>query len=188
MKEIGNSIYKLEEIIRKLFYKLFRETALKASLGSCGNNVHISEKCNIKGNKNIFIGNNVSIGPDSLLWSTKAKLRIDNNVVIGPRLSVITGDHRVDIIGKYIFEIKDNEKKDENDLDVTIEKDVWIGANVTILKGVTISEGCVIGAGSIVTKSTKPYGIYIGQPAKFFRTRFTEEEIVKHKSMLDRRK
>ncbi len=51
-------------------------------------------------------------------------------------------------------------------LGVEIGDDVWVGAGVRILDGVKIGSGCVIGTGSVVTKSTDPYGVYVGVPAK----------------------
>jgi len=42
-----------------------------------------------------------------------------------------------------------------------------IGVSVTLLPGVVIGENCLIGGGSVVTKDTKPRGIYIGVPAKY---------------------
>lgn len=172
-RKIGSVIYKVEEVVRKTFYKAFRESVIKCSLGSCGKNVHIAEKCDIKGNKNINIGNDVAIGPHALLWTTGAKLTIKDKVIIGPRLSIITGDHKIDIIGKYMADITADEKDEKDE-----------GANVTILKGVTIAEGCVIGGGAVVTKSTEPYGIYVGVPARHIRERFTDEEIQEHKKGL----
>lgn len=145
MNKIGSIIYKTEELIRKIFYKVFRESVIKCSLGSCGKNVHIAEKCDIKGNNNIYIGNDVAIGPRALLWTTGANIFIKDKVIIGPSLSVITGNHRINIVGKYMADVTAEEKDIEDDQDVVIEDDVWIGANVTILKGVTIAEGCVIG-------------------------------------------
>lgn len=61
--------------------------------------------------------------------------------------------------------------------EIVIESDVWIGTRVMVLPGVTIGHGCVIGAGSVVTKNCQPYGIYAGNPARFIRSRFTEEKI-----------
>ena len=55
-------------------------------------------------------------------------------------------------VGKYMADVTDEEKDDENDQHVIIEKDVWIGANVTILKGVTVAEGCVIGGDRVNKK------------------------------------
>lgn len=147
MNKIGRFIYKIEEVVRKLFYKVFRESAIKSSLGCCGKNVHISEKSDIKGIENIHIGNDVAVGPHSLLWSTDAKIFIKDKVIIGPGLSIITGNHRINVVGKYMADITVAEKEKNDDQDVIIEKDVWIGANVTILKGVIVAEGCVIGGG-----------------------------------------
>lgn len=151
MNKIGRYIYGTEEFVRKVFYKIFRESVIKSSLGNCGKNVHIAEKSDIKGIGNISIGDDVAIGPHALLWTTRANIIIKEKVVIGPRLSIITGDHKMNAVGKYMADVtdeeKDEEKDEENDQDVIIEKDVWIGANVTILKGVTVAEGCVIGGG-----------------------------------------
>lgn len=52
---------------------------------------------------------------------------------------------------------------------VTVEDEVWIGAHVTILPGVIVRHHCVLGAGSVVTKSTEPYGVYAGVPARRIR-------------------
>ena len=184
MNKIGYIVFKIEEFVRKVFYKVFRESVIKCSLGSCGKNVHIAEKSDIKGNENVYVGNDVAIGPRSLLWTTGAKIFIKDKVIVGPGLSIITGDHKIDIVGKYMADVTVNEKDKEDDQDVIIEKDVWIGSNVTILKGVTIAEGCVIGGGAVVTKSTEPYGIYVGVPAKYCKSRFSEEELKEHKRLL----
>ena len=87
-------------------------------------------------------------------------------------------------VQKDSADVTDEEKDDENDQDVIIEKDVWIGANVTILKGVTVAEGCVIGAGTVLTKSTHPYGIYVGVPGRRVSERFENEELEDHINIL----
>lgn len=75
-------------------------------------------------------------------------------------------------------------KDPDNDQDVIIEGDNWIGMNTTILKGVTIGRGCIVAAGAIVTKSTPPYSIVAGVPAKVIKMRFSEEDIIRHESAL----
>lgn len=57
---------------------------------------------------------------------------------------------------------------------VTIEKFACVGVNCVIMPGVTLAEGSVIGAGSIVTKSTEPWTIYVGSPAKPIKMRDKE--------------
>jgi acetyltransferase-like isoleucine patch superfamily enzyme len=61
---------------------------------------------------------------------------------------------------------------------VTIEKYACIGVNSIIMPGVTIAEGSVIGAGSIVTKSTEPWTVYVGSPAKPVKMR-DKDDIIK---------
>ena len=109
---------------------------------------------------------------------------IKEKVIIGPRLSIITGDHKIDVIGKYMFDVTDDEKDEDDDQDVIIEKDVWIGANVTILKGVTVAEGSVVGAGTVLTKNTDPYGVYVGVPGKRISERFKNKELEDHIKIL----
>ena len=184
INKIGSLVYRSEEFVRKVFYKILRESVIKSSFGSCGKNVHIAEKSDIKGIGNISIGDDVAIGPHALLWTTRANIIIKEKVIIGPGLSIITGDHKMNAVGKYMADVTDEEKDDENDQDVIIEKDVWIGANVTILKGVTVAEGCVIGAGTVLTKSTHPYGIYVGVPGRRVSERFTNEELEDHINIL----
>jgi acetyltransferase-like isoleucine patch superfamily enzyme len=58
---------------------------------------------------------------------------------------------------------------------IVIEDDVWIGAGARILDGVTIARGSVIGAGSVVTKSTQPYSIVVGVPAKIVSSRLANQ-------------
>lgn len=136
----------------------------------------------IQGAENLSIGNNVSIGYNAIFYCTLSKIRIEDNVVIGPGLTIIAGDHNFTVVGKYICDV--NDKLPENDQDVVIESDCWIGANVTILKGVRIGRGSVIAACSCVTKSIPPYAIVGGVPAKHIKNRFSPEQIKKHELRL----
>lgn len=179
-------VYKLQELVRKAVYKLLREPFIKASFRYCGKNVHIAECCDFKGNENISIGDGSSIGYGSVLWSTRANIRIGEKSFTGPHVTIITGNHRTNFVGKYMADISDCEKEKTDDADVIIKNDVWIGANVTILKGVTIEEGCVIAAGAVVTHSTEPYGVYGGVPATKIKDRFSEEQLIKHINLLNK--
>lgn len=78
-------------------------------------------------------------------------------------------------------------KLPENDQDVIFEGDNWIGMNVTVLKGVTIGRGCIVAAGAVVNKSTPPYSIVGGVPAKVLKMRFTPEQITEHEAILYRK-
>ena len=54
---------------------------------------------------------------------------------------------------------------------VYIARHVIIGSSSTILPGVEITEGCAVGAMSLITKSTLPWGIYAGIPARRVKER-----------------
>lgn len=49
---------------------------------------------------------------------------------------------------------------------IVIEDYVWLGPRVIVLPGVTVREGCVVAASAVVTRSTEPYGVYAGIPAR----------------------
>ena len=117
-----------------------------------------------------------------------APVILGDNIMFGPGVMMITGDHRTDVIGKYMIEVTEAEKLPENDAPIVIEGDNWIGANVTILKGVTIHEGAVVAAGAVVTKDVPAYAIVGGVPAKVLRCRFTEDELKQHLELLQKRK
>lgn len=147
----------------------------KREMKRCGRGVYLRPmSSDFKGLENLSIGDGTSIPKGATFYCTKAPLTIGKKVIFGPKPTIITGDHRIDIQGKYIIDITDDEKLPENDQPVTIEDGCWIGANVTILKGVTIGHDSVVAAGSVVTKSCEPYSIIGGVPAKLIRKRFEE--------------
>ncbi|MBR5540014.1 MAG: acyltransferase [Clostridia bacterium] len=144
---------------------------IRRSFGACGKNVMFTKNSSITGVRNLYVGNNVSLSSATILC-TRAKLIIGDDVMFGPHVTVVTGDHRIDIPDRPMISIKDSEKMPENDQDVVIENDVWVGANATILKGVTIGTGSVISAGAVVTKDVPPFSIVGGVPAKVIKKRF----------------
>ena len=157
----------------------------KRAMKHCGKGVYLRPmSSDIKGLWNLSVGDYTSIPKGSIFYCTRAELLIGNKVIFGPRPTIITGDHKIDIVGKYICDVTDKDKLPENDLPVVIEDDCWIGANVTILKGVTIGRGSVIAAGAVVTKSCEPYSIIGGIPARLIKMRFTPDQIKEHEKIL----
>lgn len=152
-------------------------------MGHCGKNVYLRPtRSDLKGLWNMSIGDGSSIPKGSVFYCTEAPLTIGKKVIFGPNPTIITGDHRMDVVGKFIMDSHD--KLPENDAPVTIEDDVWAGANITILKGVTIGRGSVIAAGAVVNKSMPPYSIIGGVPARVLKKRFTIEQILEHERLL----
>ncbi|MBQ4071551.1 MAG: acyltransferase [Clostridia bacterium] len=167
-------IYKLAGKIRRAAYRIFWAPIIKGSFAKCGKAVTVPRGCRFSGIENIHVGNNVSFGVGTTVLTTKAKLYIGNDVMFAPNVVIVTGDHRIDIPGRAMASVRDDEKLPENDMDVVIEDDVWLGANVTVLKGVTIHTGSVISAGAVVTRDVEPYSIVGGVPARFIRKRFED--------------
>ena len=162
--------------------KLFRRAVL-----SCGSNVNFCGDTEFNG-YNVEIGNNVSFGQRMQIMCVNAPVIIGDNVMFGPGVTLITGDHRIDIVGKYMNEVKQKDKLPENDQPIVLKGDNWIGANSTILKGVTVGEGAVVAAGSLVIKDVPPYAIVGGVPAKVIKYRFEGNELEEHVRIIEERK
>lgn len=145
------------------------------SFAACGKNVRIGYGLKIVGREHVFIDDCVSIGRNCLLLCSRADVIIKDHVMFGPNVTVITGNHRIDIPGKYMIDVTDSEKREEDDQPVVFEGDNWVGANATVLKGVTVGRGTVIAAGAVVTKSVPRYAIVGGNPARVLRTRFAQD-------------
>jgi len=108
---------------------------------------------------NITVGNNCSIHPYAMLYG-QGGLTIGNDVRIATHVIIIPANHGFDNRERPI------RMQPETSKGITIGDDVWLGAGAKVLDGVTVATGCVIGAGAVVTKSTEPYGIYAGVPAR----------------------
>lgn len=190
--------------IKKLV-KIIVQIPRRRHFKSCGKDVSIGKKCRFIGN--IELGSHISIGRGANFVSTMANIKIHDFVVLGPNVTIYSGDHATDIVGKHICEVTDADKMaisrekqkatinhGEKDLvqsaydkDVVIESGCWIGTRVIILKGVTIGRGSVIGAGAIVTKDVPAYSIYVGSPPTRIFPRFNDKQIIEHEKMLAER-
>lgn len=183
MKRICSGGVKITLLLPWLYDKVLA-FFYKGAMKYCGRHVYLRPfSSDFKGLWNMSVGDYTSIPKGATFFCTEAPLTIGKKVIFGPHPTIITGDHRIDIVGKYIMD--SNEKLTENDAPVVIEDDVWAGANVTILKGVTIGHGSVIAAGAVVTKSCPPYSVIGGIPARVLKMRFTEEEIMEHERKLN---
>lgn len=161
----------------------------KRCMRYCGKGVYLRPmSSDIKGLYNLSLGDDTRLPSGSTVYCQDAPCTIGRKVIFGPHTTIITGDHRIDLIGRYIADVTVADKisggYNPYDQPVTIEDDVWVGANVTILKGVTIGRGSVVAAGAVVTRSCPPYSIIGGVPARVLRMRFTEQEICRHEASL----
>lgn len=177
MKYLANLYHFIYRLYRRLTMIL-----LKFKFKRTGSNF-IFDPFGVYSYETIEIGDDVYIGLNPTLLATESKIIFGNKIMLGPNVTIMGGDHNTNQIGKYMFDVKT--KLPENDLPVIIQDDVWIGSGATILKGVTIGEGSIVAACSLVIKDIPPYTVVGGVPAKILKKRFTEEEILKHKELLN---
>lgn len=130
-----------------------------------GNNIRIYPGVQFFGDGIIKIGNNVSIGNNTLIYSSKnAGVCIGDNTQIAAQCYIIDTDHGTDK-GTLIQNQKNNSKS------INIGNDVWIAANCTILKGSNISDGAIVGDKSLAKGNIKENSISIGILAKHIKNR-----------------
>lgn len=173
-------IYRAIRKLKTVLYHVLVEPDIKRSFAECGKNSHVESDGDFFPLSNIYVGDHVSIGPNARFWTTRAEIHIEDYALFGPGVTIITGDHRKDVVGKHIIEMTDADKTAEDDRDVVIGKGAWIGAGTIILKGVHIGSDAIVAAGSVVTKDVAPYTIVGGAPAHFIKERFSEDQLRSH--------
>ncbi len=136
-----------------------------------GGTIRIGEKCEILDGVLILsyggaieIGDNCSINPYTIIYG-HGGVKIGNNVLIAAATMIVPNNHNFQLKDKTIIEQGCTAKG------IIIEEDVWIGHGCSLLDGITVSKGTVVAAGSVVNKSTEPYSVIAGIPAKIIKYR-----------------
>lgn len=119
----------------------------------------------------IIIGNNVGIAQNCFI-QVRGKVKIGNNVIFGPNVSIFSENH--------IFDNPDLpvSVQGETRKGVTIEDGVWVGTRSIILDGVTIGKNSIVAAGSVVNRDVTPFAIVGGVPAKIIKYRKDEKRLI----------
>jgi len=156
----------------------------RENFGSCGENLIIEAGVKIFHEENIFLGNNIYFGHNSIIkgyYNNKITIGdgvwigqnvflhggggiiVGNNVGIGPGVTLLSSFHNIEQVdtaimsGELVFK------------SVQLLEGCDIGVNSIILPGITIGKCAQVGAGSVVTKSVGDYEIVAGNPAKLLR-------------------
>lgn len=139
-----------------------------------GNRSYLSGMSYVNGDGKLNIGNYCSIANGVEFFTSNINHPLNHittyNLVSNARL---VEDNENIYLENFENELKNLKQKNS----ISIENDVWIGRDVMILPGINIPNGCVIGAKTVITKSLKPYGVYVGSPAKLVRYRFNDNVI-----------
>lgn len=137
-----------------------RNEILKRLLGKTKDKYFIEPPFHCDYGYNIEIGENFYSNYNLIILDC-APVKIGDNVLIGPNVSIYTAGHPLH------YEIRNQEY--EYAFPIIIGDNVWIGGNVVINPGVSIGENSVIGSGSVVTKDIPKNVIAIGNPCKVLR-------------------
>ncbi|WP_279635850.1 acyltransferase [Micromonospora arida] len=132
----------------------------------------------------IEVGRNVDLGHRPVIMAARSRIRIGDNVMFGPEVTIRGGNHRIDRVGAPMISVEKAPSDAALDRGVTIGDDVWVGTRAVILHGVTIGRGAVIGAGAVVTRPVPPYAVAAGNPARVIRLRWPVETIISHEQQL----
>ena len=106
--------------------------------------------CQMKIGKGVFVNH-------SLTCMAAGGIIIDDGVMIGPNVRIVTDNHDFD--NRMVLRCKP----------VHIGRNAWIGVGAVILPGVTVGENAVIAAGAVVTRDVEPDSIVGGNPAKLIK-------------------
>lgn len=134
--------------------------------------------------ESISVGAHSNLGLRPILMASRSAITIGAYVMFGPEVTIRGGNHCIDVLGKRMIEVTDQEKQASDDQGVVIEDDVWVGTRAIILHGVTIGRGSVIAAGAVASRSVAPYTIVGGVPAREIGRRFSIDEILQHEAAI----
>lgn len=153
-----------------------------------GSNVKISTKASIYDAEKIHIGDNCRIDDFCVI---SGSVKMGRNVFIAPHCLVAGGElgvefgdfstlaYYVQVFSQsddYLGETLTNSTvpakfKSEKKAAVFLGRHVIIGAGSIVMPGVEVADGCSVGAHSLVNRSTAPWGVYFGSPARRIRER-----------------
>ena len=177
MKRMMKNSFLSEEELKKIGFK------------SLGDNVCISRFAQFYSPEKMEIGSNVRIDDFCLL---SGKIVLKDYIHISAYVALYGGDAGIyleDFSGisakSIIYAVSDDfsggeylanatvplENRNVTEKSVALGRYVQIGAGTIILPGVVVEEGACTGSMTLVNKSLKEWGIYVGIPCNFFRER-----------------
>ena len=167
---------------------LSHEKLMSIGFKKLGVGVKVSDKAAIYNPEQIEIGDHSRIDDFCVM---SGNIIIGRNVHIAVFCNIAGGERGVTLedfsglaYGCHVFSQSDDysgksltnptipaKYKSEYKAAVLLKRHVIVGTCSVILPGVVVEEGCSVGAMSMVTKSTEPWSIYFGIPAKRLKAR-----------------
>ena len=138
-----------------------RDALLRELVAEVGENCMIEPPFHANwGGANLHLGNNVYANM-GLTLVDDADIFIEDDVMIGPNVTICTAAHPVSP--------RLRAKGLQYNKPVRICAGAWLGAGCVVLPGVTVGAGSVIGAGSVVTHDVPAGVVAVGSPCRVLR-------------------
>lgn len=129
---------------------------IRPFIGKCGKRLQIGKGVIINNPGNLQMGNDCYISHYCYVQA-KGKIEFGNNVIVGPMSVIASSNHVIE---------NGNVTNKGNSAPIKIGNGTWCGGHVVITDGITIGESVVIGAGAVVTKNIPYNTRVAGVPAK----------------------
>ena len=154
---------KLGEDLRYSYYK--------KRLGACGSRIRFAFNTRIISPSNLFLGDNIALGWDTIFDATGG-IYIEDLAGVAPG-SILLSESPV-------YTNPDIPIREQGFISkkIIIRRDAWVGANCIINAGVTIGEGAVIAGGSVVSSDVAPYALIAGNPGRTVGWRKNPKDVV----------
>jgi acetyltransferase-like isoleucine patch superfamily enzyme len=122
---------------------------------------------------NLTLGRNVYIGPFALVAGGRPGITFADFTTLAYRVTVFAQSD--DYSGKTMANpTVPAAYKRELEAPVVLERHAIVGTGSTVMPGVTLGEGTAVGAASLVLRSTDPWTVHAGSPARFVKARLRD--------------
>ncbi|WP_434458540.1 acyltransferase [Stutzerimonas urumqiensis] len=167
--------YSNEKLVAMGFKRLGRNVKIsdKASIYNCdqieiGDNSRIDDFCVVSGA--VSIGAFCHITPMCLVAGGLPGVTFDDfsTLAYGVKVFAQSDDYSGESMANSLIPKKYKKEIFEA---VTIGRHVIVGAGAIIFPGVNVAVGCSVGAMTLLNKSTQPWGVYVGNPARRIKER-----------------
>ncbi|NYE24225.1 acyltransferase [Pigmentiphaga litoralis] len=186
------SSFEKRYILSGVMARIKSATVYRREFGAIGSGTWLKRPRQVMSPKNIFIGSNVRIESDAILYSVGAygksehngriviedgvymnhscnitcaqEVTVGRDVAFGPNVFLCDFDHGYDDPSIGMIQSPLVSKGP-----IRIGARSWIGANVYVASGVQLGEHCTVAANSVVTKSFPDNCVIAGVPAKLIK-------------------
>ena len=132
-----------------------KRALLRFAGAQIGDNVRIVSSAEIYCSGTLSIGDNSWIGHQCLIAGGEADIVIGKNVNIAPRVTLVSGSHKIDFEGPMAA-------GEGYSTPITIADGAWLGAASTILGGTQVGENAVVAAGAVAKGEIAPKTVFKG--------------------------